>query len=934
MSRASRRFTHALLASSALAATPLAFAQAAPNREIPPAPAEQVAQVDAALPAKARVAPKQPRRLLVTARTEGFYHDSIPVGLHAFRAMGERTGAFTVEVDHEMSAFTADNLARFDGVLFLSTTQLAFADEAARQALLDFVQGGKGVIGIHAASDNFPKWPAGQALIGGVFHSHPWIHSDVVAVKLDEPAHPVNAAFEGQGFWIRDEIYQIVGPYGRDRQRVLMSLDMTRPENDRPAKQLVRADRDFPIGWLKNEGKGRVFYSSLGHNAEVFWTPEVLQHWLDGIQFALGDLAAPALPSTTVAPAPVPALAPALPQPLLERGAARADAAEAFSPANLDAVAAHTDERDPAPLHRISAALRTDSADDRDAARATLLQLAARKDLTPAAAQAVIDWLGEIGGDKAVSQLATWARQPDLADRAIRALGRIPGKASDAALVKLIADAPAEHRGSVVHVLGHRRSARAVKPIAGWLKSSDARQVTLALDALSRIGSKDAVVALTRFKASEAQRDAHHWAWVHAASATAQDGRTKDAVKLLRDLERRSDLAPAHRVAVATARVQLEPETALPATQALLAEPYVGPRLARAWLVAAVDAENSAKLIETLTDGFAGLPESIQLTLLVNSAQLADARLAPLARTAAKSEVEAVRHAGFAALATCGNLDDAATLLAALGSAVDRPAAVAALQAFRADGLHPVLRDAVRDAAPEVHAALLTILGTRLDRESMPLMLAAASGPDRASRAAAYSGLAALARGEDLPLVLSLRDKLQPSDRRHWQEALRAAVRGRNDVAETVAMLRKEIETASAAERPAFIHAIIGFDTPESTASVRELLTAEDAERRKEVVRVLAAARNEVSYDLLIDVAEKDADDTVRTLALRGYLDTLATRLDRWSQTMRAYGRAGRAALRAEEREAAISALETYFKSTEGDAIVAELKNLSAPAGS
>ncbi|MBE2214753.1 MAG: ThuA domain-containing protein [Opitutaceae bacterium] len=937
MSRVLFRHFRSVLAAGALTAAtaPLALADApAPNRAIPPAPADQAALVDAAVPAKPRVAPKKPRRVLVTARTEGFYHDSIPVGLHAFRQMGERTGAYQAEIDHEMSAFTAENLKRFDAVLFLSTTQLKFADAAARAALLDYVSNGGGVVGIHAASDNFPGWPEGQALIGGVFHSHPWISKDTVAVKLDEPAHPLNAAFGGRGFWIRDEIYQIVGPYGRDRQRVLMSLDMARPENDRPADKLVRADRDFPIGWLKKQGQGRVFYSSLGHNADVFWTPEVLQHWLDGIQFAVGDLDAPAAPSTTLSPVPAPALAPALPQTLLDLGSARADAAQAFTPANLDAVATFTDDRDRAPLHRVSAALRDPSPAARAAQRKALLGLAARKDLTPAAVAAVSDWLGDVGDDAAVPALAAWARQPASADRAIRALGRIPGAKAEAALIDLLKTAPAANRGSAAAVLGERRVAQAAKPIAGLLKSSDPREVAIALNALSRIGSKEAITSLTKFKAPAALAGDLDWALIHAARALEGDGNTGAAISLLRDLAARPSLTPPQRVAVSETRIRLEPVTALPATQPLLADAYIGPRLSRAWVLAALRAPDADKHLASLAGALASLPESMQLTLLTHADQIGDARLAPLGRTALASTTAAVRHAGFAALATCGSLDDAMTLVGALATAADRPAASAALERFQAQGLEPRLRAAVAGAAPEVHAALLLILGDRLDREAMPLMVAAASGSDKAPRAAGFSGLAALARGEDLPLVLSLRNQLQPADRRHWQEALRAAVRGRNDVPETVALLRKELEAASAAERPAFIHAIVGFDTPESTAVVRELLADADTDRRKEVIRVLAAARNQISFDLLIDVAENDADTTARTLALRGYIDTLALRTDRWTETMRAYGRAGRAALHQQDRDAAIAALGKYFGGDETEKLIAELKALPPLSGS
>ena len=283
---------------------------AATGSQPPPLTQQETAAIDAALPQTARATPARPRRLLVFYRTEGFVHKSIPNGNYALRRMGERTGAFTATFSDDMAQFDPATLNTYDAVVFNNTTQLKFENPVHRRALLDFVRSGKGLIGIHAATDNFPTWPEGQALIGGLFHGHPWTAGDTVAVKNDDPGHILNSAFGKRGFWIKEEIYQIAGPYRRDTQRVLLSLDMSRPENARPAAKIIRADGDFPISWLKTESKGRVFYTSLGHNKDIYEVPQILQHLLDGIQYALGDLPADAVPSAKLATRPVPALAP------------------------------------------------------------------------------------------------------------------------------------------------------------------------------------------------------------------------------------------------------------------------------------------------------------------------------------------------------------------------------------------------------------------------------------------------------------------------------------------------------------------------------------------------------------------------------------------------------------------------------------------------
>jgi type 1 glutamine amidotransferase len=289
-------------------------ALAAPRGEVS---AAELKKIEAALPAEAPAKPAKPRKILIFDKTEGFHHDSIPCGDKAFELMGEKTGAYTATIAHDMDVFTPENLAKYDAVLFESTTQLKFSDPAQRKALLDFVKGGKGFIGIHAASDNFPTWPEAVEMIGGQFNGHPWTAGGTWAVKVDDPDHVLNKSFDGKGFLIKDEIYQIKGPYSRDTHRVLLSMDMSKERNLGPLKGKKkgeawsgREDDDHAIAWIKRYGDGRVFYCSLGHNKEIYWNPAVLAHYLAGIQWALGDLQADETPSAKLATPPKAALAP------------------------------------------------------------------------------------------------------------------------------------------------------------------------------------------------------------------------------------------------------------------------------------------------------------------------------------------------------------------------------------------------------------------------------------------------------------------------------------------------------------------------------------------------------------------------------------------------------------------------------------------------
>ena len=248
--------------------------------------------------------PAKERRVLVFYRCGGFIHRSIPFGNHAMKAIAKETGAFEVDLADDYAVLAADNLEKYDAIIFNNTTGLNPAAEQ-RKAILDFIKRGKGVAGFHAASDNFKNWEAGAAMIGGIFNGHPWGGGGTWAFKVEDPDHPLNAAFKGKGFWHKDEIYwyRPQSFQGRKNLRVLVSLDMSRKESQAPlkGKNDKPEDVDVAVSWCRTLGKGRLFYTNLGHNHTTFQNRTILQHMLDGIQYALGDLKADAIPSAKLA---------------------------------------------------------------------------------------------------------------------------------------------------------------------------------------------------------------------------------------------------------------------------------------------------------------------------------------------------------------------------------------------------------------------------------------------------------------------------------------------------------------------------------------------------------------------------------------------------------------------------------------------------------
>jgi hypothetical protein len=278
---------------------------------------EEVARITQAMPDKAPVAPKKARKLLVFTLTRGFPHSSVPVAAKALEIMGQKTGAFEAVVSNDIAMFEPQKLQQFDAVVMDNTTGDLFApttknptpeeqkagrerSDRLRKSLLDFVQGGKGLVGIHAATDCFYNWKEYGEMMGGYFNGHPFRK---IVVKNDDPQSPINAAFNGEGFSIEDEMYTFKAPYSREKLRILLSIDMQKtqlPDDlKRPGfkKDENRDDHDYAISWIKQHGQGRVFYCSFGHEHNIFWKTPILQHFLAGVQYALGDLQADATPS-------------------------------------------------------------------------------------------------------------------------------------------------------------------------------------------------------------------------------------------------------------------------------------------------------------------------------------------------------------------------------------------------------------------------------------------------------------------------------------------------------------------------------------------------------------------------------------------------------------------------------------------------------------
>ncbi|EMR68291.1 putative glycosyl hydrolase protein [Eutypa lata UCREL1] len=222
-------------------------------------------------------AANNPFTVLVFSKTAGYRHDSIPAGIRAIKELGgASTQAFRVDASEDAALISADNLARYEVVVFLQTSG-NFLSQEQLSGLRSFVRGGGGFVGIHCAASGLRGDPWYGELIGAVFTGHPVPQAGIVAVENRD--HAIVSGLPAQWNWF-DEWYNF-SANPRDSVTVLLSIDEKCYEGGKMGE-------DHPLAWCREFDGGRTFYTSLGHFDEAYEDKEFRSHLLNGILWVAG----------------------------------------------------------------------------------------------------------------------------------------------------------------------------------------------------------------------------------------------------------------------------------------------------------------------------------------------------------------------------------------------------------------------------------------------------------------------------------------------------------------------------------------------------------------------------------------------------------------------------------------------------------------------
>jgi type 1 glutamine amidotransferase len=202
--------------------------------------------------------------IAVLTETKGYRHESIEAGMQMLLANASKWKAVFTEMK-DSKEFSTSVHSRYEILVLLNTTGDLFeADE--QTALENYVRNGGKILAIHAATDAEYDWPVYADMLGAWFNDHPAIQE--ATLKVNQPAHtsvkeiPVN--------WVRtDEWYNFKNmKQGLD---VVVSIDETTYTGGTHGA-------NHPISWCQGFGKGKVFYTAMGHTAETYSEPLFIKH--------------------------------------------------------------------------------------------------------------------------------------------------------------------------------------------------------------------------------------------------------------------------------------------------------------------------------------------------------------------------------------------------------------------------------------------------------------------------------------------------------------------------------------------------------------------------------------------------------------------------------------------------------------------------------
>jgi uncharacterized protein len=231
--------------------------------------------------------PADQTMVLLFSKATGFRHAvSIEASQPVFTELAKKNNWFLYSTE-EGGVFNMEQLSKFDIVIFNNSTGRVLNDEQ-QKALEEYVEQGGRLMGIHGAGDDSHHWEwYEQNLVGAKFSHHPIEHQlqEAVIVLNDVPdsllAHGLPASWKHTDEWYvffenpREKDFNILFTIDGDKIDPSGNLLWIKDKN-------FGMGKDHPVAWYKTTGKGRTFYTSVGHDAAA-WKQNAFVRMLENV---------------------------------------------------------------------------------------------------------------------------------------------------------------------------------------------------------------------------------------------------------------------------------------------------------------------------------------------------------------------------------------------------------------------------------------------------------------------------------------------------------------------------------------------------------------------------------------------------------------------------------------------------------------------------
>lgn len=229
----------------------------------------ELGKIRNAIPDIASASPKQKRKVLILSPTLEKSYKPVACSTKAIAMIGRKTGAYEAVNSRIAKAITTEFLDQFDALCLVHCNDSEFLeDESIRSKIINFMNNGKGIASFRTTLLPHSFSPI-QMPAEGRLH-----------IKNRDLKHPINSAFGGRSFYIEEVLNGLQPVQTLSSSYILLSI----------SPQQEPLTDEYAVSYILKAGKGRFFYSGLGGKESTCWNRQVIHHFMDGIQYAIGDL--------------------------------------------------------------------------------------------------------------------------------------------------------------------------------------------------------------------------------------------------------------------------------------------------------------------------------------------------------------------------------------------------------------------------------------------------------------------------------------------------------------------------------------------------------------------------------------------------------------------------------------------------------------------